>query len=201
MDHTLEIPLFPLGTVLFPAGLLPLRIFEPRYVEMTRACIRDNSVFGVTLIRAGYEVGKPAVPCDIGCTARIVEWQEPEPDRYILLAQGESVFRIRQRRTMDSGLLVGRVELREPADPAPLPERHEKLAELLRELIEQIGQEHFPRPWRLGDAAWVGNRLCELLPVEPERKQKLLETAEPLTVLDEVEQLMRQLRQDRDDAG
>jgi len=188
MDHTLEIPLFPLGTVLFPAGLLPLRIFEPRYVEMTRACIRDNSVFGVTLIRAGYEVGKPAVPCDIGCTARIVEWQE-------------SVFRIRQRRTMDSGLIVGRVELREPADPAPLPERHEKLAELLRELIEQIGQEHFPRPWRLGDAAWVGNRLCELLPVEPERKQKLLETAEPLTVLDEVEQLMRQLRQDRDDAG
>jgi Lon protease-like protein len=200
MDHTLEIPLFPLGTVLFPAGLLPLRIFEPRYVEMTRACIRDNSVFGVTLIRAGYEVGKPAVPCDIGCTARIVEWQEPEPDRFMLLAQGESVFRILRRRTTDSGLIVGRVELREPADPAPLPERHERLAQLLQELIEQIGQEHFPRPSRFDDAAWVGNRLCELLPVEPERKQKLLETADPLAVLDEVERLMQQLRQDGDGA-
>ena len=200
MDNTLEIPIFPLGTVLYPAGHLPLRIFEPRYVEMTRACLRDNTVFGVTLIRAGYEVGKPAVPCDVGCTARIQHWQEPEPERFVLLARGESVFRILQRRTTPSGLIMARIEFDEPPDPVSLPQRHEALAELLKDLIEQIGEEHFPRPWRLGDASWVGNRLCELLPVEPERKQKLLETSDPLAVLDEVERLMRQLRQAGDNA-
>ncbi|MDB5976947.1 MAG: hypothetical protein JWR07_3707 [Nevskia sp.] len=191
---TLEIPIFPLGSVLYPAGLLSLRIFEPRYVEMTRACIRDNSVFGVTLIRAGYEVGAPAVPSEIGCTARILQWQEPEPERYTLLAQGESVFRILRRRTLPSGLIVAEIGLEEPPDPLPVADRHEPLAELLADMIEQIGEVHFPKPRRLGDAAWVGNRLCELLPVEPERKQKLLETADPLAVLDEVGRLLKQLR-------
>src|ERR1700756_1824023 len=111
MAATLEIPIFPLGTVLYPAGRLPLRIFEPRYVEMTRACLRDNSVFGVALIRAGYEVGRPAVPCDIGCTARIVEWSDPVPGQFLLEARGETVFRIRERWTSESGLIVARVEL------------------------------------------------------------------------------------------
>jgi len=192
---TLEIPICPLGAVLYPAGRLPLRIFEPRYVEMTRACIRDNSPFGVTLIRAGYEVGKPAVPSTVGCTARIVQWQETESDRYLLLAQGESVFRILQRRTLPSGLIVAAIELDEPPDPMPLAERHEALAQLLADMIARIGEEHFPKPSRFGDAAWVGNRLCELLPVEPERKQRLLEIADPLAVLDEVQRLLKHLRE------
>lgn len=198
MNDTLEIPIFPLGSVLYPAGRLPLRIFEPRYVEMTRACLRDNTVFGVTLIRAGYEVGKPAVPSTVGCTARIVQWQETEPDRYLLLAQGESVFRILQRRTLPSGLIVAGIELDEPPDPMPLAERHEVLAQLLADMIERIGEEHFPKPSRFGDAAWVGNRLCELLPVEPERKQRLLEIADPLAVLDEIQRLLKQLHEEDD---
>ena len=194
MDRTLEIPLFPLGTVLYPAGRLPLRIFEPRYVEMTRTCIRDQSVFGVVLIRAGYEVGKPAVPCEIGCTARIQHWRETEPDRYALLAQGESVFRILERRTTPGGLILGRVELCEPPDPQPLAPRHEALRRVLTDLIEQIGADNFPAPRRLDDAAWVGNRLCELLPLPPERKQALLELSDPLAVLDQVAGLIEQLR-------
>ncbi len=193
---TLEIPIFPLGSVLYPAGRLPLRIFEPRYVEMTRACIRDNTVFGVTLIRAGYEVGKPAVPSTVGCTARIAQWQETEPDRFMLLAQGESVFRILQHRTLPSGLIVADIELDEPPDPMPLAERHEVLAQLLTDMIERIGEEHFPKPSRFGDAAWVGNRLCELLPIEPEHKQRLLEIADPLAALDEVQRLLKQLREE-----
>ena len=196
MAETLRIPIFPLGTVLFPAGRLPLRIFEPRYVEMTQACLRDNSVFGVSLIRAGYEVGTPALPCDIGCTARIVEWSDPVPGQFVLEARGETVFRIRQRWTTDSGLVMALVELEEPADPLPLPTRHAALGTLLRRLMEEIGEEHFPRPQRMEDAAWVGNRLCELLPVEPERKQKLLELLDPLAVLGGVEQALKELRED-----
>ncbi len=196
MAATLEIPIFPLGTVLYPAGRLPLRIFEPRYVEMTRACLRDNSVFGVALIQAGYEVGKPAVPCRTGCTARIVEWSDPVPGQFILEARGETVFRILERWTTDAGLIMARVALEEPADPLPLPQRHAALGKLLLRLMEEIGEDNFPRPQRMDDAAWVANRLCELLPVEPERKQKLLEALDPLAVLGGVEQVLKELRED-----
>lgn len=197
MTDRLEIPIFPLGTVLFPAGRLPLRIFEPRYVEMTKVCIRDNSPFGVTLIRAGFEVGTPAVPSAIGCTARILEWDVPAPGLFQLATQGESVFRILDRRTQDDGLIVGTVERLEPPDPAPLPERYEPLARLLVELIEGIGEDVLPRPHRLDDAAWVANRLAELLPIAPERKQSLLELhAEPLAALAKVEQMLKELRED-----
>jgi Lon protease-like protein len=195
----MEIPIFPLGSVLFPGGRLPLRIFEPRYVEMIRACIGGNSVFGVALIRAGYEVGKPAVPYDVGCIARIQQWQESGPDRYELIARGESVFRILRRRVTATGLIMAEVELADPPDPAPVPARHEALKELLTGLIEQIGAEQFPSPQRLDDAAWVANRLCELLPVTPERKQMLLELRRPGAMLDAVEGILKQLREEGED--
>ena|SRR5882757_5201067 len=196
MDATLEIPIFPLGHVLYPAGRLGLRIFEPRYVEMTKACIRDNALFGVALIRAGFEAGLPAIPCDIGCTARIVEWEVPNPGLFTLMTRGETVFRILDRWTQADGLIVGRVQLEEPPDPAPLPARYDPLAKLLLRLIAEIGPEHFPKPHRPDDAAWVGNRLAELLPVAPERQQQLLELNDPLAVLAEVEQLLKQLREE-----
>ena len=196
VNQTMEIPIFPLGTVLYPAGRLPLRIFEPRYVVMTRACISERAVFGVSLIRAGYEVGKPAIPCDVGCTARILYWQETQADRFTLMAQGESKFRILQRKVQPDGLIVASIELDEPPDPLPVPPRHRALRDLLTGLMQQIGAEHFPQPQRLDDAAWLGNRLCELLPVEPERKQLLLEMRDPLAVLAELEQMLQRLRED-----
>lgn len=196
MVTTLEMPVFPLGNVLFPAGRLGLRIFEPRYVEMTKACIRDNAVFGVALIKAGYEVGTPAVPCATGCTARIVEWDVPNPGLFTLMTRGESVFRIIARRTRPDGLIVADVELDDPPDPSPLPERFAPLGRLLSELIAGIGAEHFPTPHRLDDAAWVGNRLAELLPAPPERKQRLLELGDPVAMLREIERLLKRLREE-----
>ncbi len=193
----MEIPIFPLGTVLFPGGRLPLRIFEPRYVEMTKACLRDNTVFGVSLIRAGYEAGTPALPSDIGCTARIIEWEVPNPGLFSLNTQGEAVFRLKSRHVRSDGLIVGEVEIIEPPDPISVPERYEKLQQLLADLVKEIGPEHFTRPPRFDDAAWVGSRLAELLPVAPERKQKLLETNDPLRMLADVENLLRDLREDR----
>lgn len=193
----MEIPIFPLGTVLFPGGRLPLRIFEPRYVEMTKACLRDNTVFGVSLIRAGYEAGTPALPSDIGCTARIIEWEVPNPGLFSLNTQGEAVFRLKSRHVRSDGLIVGEVEIIEPPDPIGVPERYEKLQQLLADLVKEIGPEHFTRPPRFDDAAWVGSRLAELLPVAPERKQKLLETNDPLRMLADVENLLRDLREDR----
>ena len=192
MPQVLEIPIFPLGTVLFPGGRLPLRIFEPRYVDMTKACIRDGSVFGVSLIRAGYEVGKPAVPCELGCTARIAEWEVPGPGLFMLQTRGETRFRILNRWAERDGLLRARVELMEPAAPQALQERFRLLGQLLRSLMDEMGEEHFPEP-RPDDAAWVGFRLAELLPVTPERKQRLLELDEPQALLAAIEKELKEV--------
>jgi Lon protease-like protein len=197
MSDTVELPIFPLGSVLFPGGRLALRIFEPRYVAMTRAAMRDNRPFGVALIRAGYEVGKPAIPCDVGCTARIVECSDVDAETFALAAQGEAVFRIVSRETRPDGLIVAQVELQEPPDPTPLPGHREPMAWLLQKLLGEIGDRHAPSPQRMQDAAWVGNRLAELLPVPPERKQALLELgAQPLAVLDRIAAILQQLREE-----
>ena len=192
MSQVLEIPIFPLGTVLFPGGRLTLRIFEQRYVDMTKACIRDEGVFGVCLIRAGYEVGKPAVPCELGCTARIAEWDVPSPGLFTLDARGQTRFRILNRWAERDGLLRARVELIEPAAPQTLPERFRLLGQLLGSLMEEMGAEHFPDP-RPEDAAWVGGRLAELLPVTPERKQGLLELDDPLALLAAIEKELKEV--------
>lgn len=186
-----ELPIFPLGQVLFPAGLLRLQIFEPRYLAMTARCLAEQSPFGVSLIRAGFEVGTPAIPSLIGCAARIVEAEQPVPDRYRLLARGETRFRIVERRIDGRGLIHAQVEWLEPPDPSPLPTRHARLASQLREVYEAMGPDApLPRPLRLEDAAWVANRWAELLPVTPERRQLWLERDVSVAVLAEIEQLL-----------
>jgi hypothetical protein len=186
MESTLQIPIFPLTTVLYPEGLLPLRIFEQRYLDMTKVCIRDNSVFGVCLIREGLEVGTPAVPHDIGCTARISEWDMPHLGLFQLLTQGEMVFRIQEHWTTKSGLIQAQVQLENPLQPEPLPGEYAELAELLQKIMAKLGAERFPSPARLDDATWVAHRLAELLPLETEVKQRLLESREPVEALSEV---------------
>ncbi len=187
MTDTVDVPLFPLGNPLFPAGRLHLRIFEPRYVQMTADCLANNSVFGVCLIEGGFEVGTPAIPAVLGCSARIVESQGPMDDQYLLVARGENRFRILKRWTLPSGLLMGRVEWIDPPDPTPLPERFAPLAKLIQQLANTLGDDApLPRPFRLDDAAWVGYRWAELLSVTPERRQQWLVSEAPLKVLEEV---------------
>lgn len=186
-----ELPIFPLGNPLFPAGLLHLNIFEPRYLAMTAECLRTGRPFGVTLIQAGFEVGVPAIPAAIGCTACIIDWQRPAPDRYQLTARGESLFKIERRRSNDEGLILATVRLIDPPDPIALPTRYAGLANLISELIDAFGADSpIPLPLRLDDAAWVANRWAELLPVTPERRQRWLEQGAPLTVLAEIKQVL-----------
>lgn len=168
-----EIFVFPLNTVLFPDGLLPLRVFEQRYIEMTKACLRDDRPFGVCLIREGNEVGQAAVPEPVGCLAQIVHWEMPQLGVFQLLARGGERFRIREMQVQPNQLVVAAVEAmapdtgREPVDP--------ECGNLLRMIIEKAGAERFPAPLRLDDAAWVGYRLAEVLPVDAATRQGLLE--------------------------
>jgi Lon protease-like protein len=171
-----ELPIFPLGTVLLPGGLLPLKIFEQRYLEMTKACLRDGSEFGVCLIRQGREVGAPAVPAEVGCTARIRDWDMPHAGIFVLLAEGGTRFRLGARRVNARGLIIGEIEPLPQLDAAARPPEYERCAAALRALAERGGAGRLPEPLRYDDAAWLGYRLAERLPLAPAARQKLLET-------------------------
>jgi Lon protease-like protein len=177
--------------VLFPGGRLPLRIFEQRYLDMTKACIRDDSPFGVCLIREGGEVGEPALPFQVGCTARIAEWDMPHLGMFHLLCRGERVFRIVEHWTGKNGLVSALVQEREPALRDALPADFQELGALLGRIIDQVGAESFPAPVLLDDAQWVGCRLSEALPLDPEVKQRLLEAGSAHQRLEQLKALLK----------
>lgn len=187
-------PIFPLGTVLFPGSELVLRIFEPRYVGMVQRCLAHDAPFGISLIRAGFEVGTAAVPHDLGCSARISRCEQPAENRFLLRLRGENRFRIIARRVADDGLISAQVSLLEPPDPLPLPEHFAPLRTMLEDAIERFGAEHFPAPQRLDDADWVACRIAEHLPVTPERRQELLTLDAPIRRLERIAELLAELR-------
>jgi len=165
--------IFPLGTVLYPGGMLPLKIFEQRYIEMTKICIRDERPFGVCLIREGKEVGVPAVPEAIGCLAKIEHWDMPQLGVFHLIARGSERFRLHESRVAPNGLMSGSVE-RLPPD-APLQHFDRACQQVLKLIIERVGESKFPTPLALDDASWVGYRLAETLPLDMRVRQELLE--------------------------
>jgi Lon protease-like protein len=165
--------IFPLGTVLFPGGALPLKIFEQRYLEMTKVCIRDSRPFGVCLIREGAEVGTPAVPETIGCLATIERWEMHDLGLFELLARGGERFRLLDTKVAANGLMSGSVE--RLAEEAPAASVDGACRDVLQHIIDRVGARHFPEPLRLDDAEWVGCRLAEVLPLDASVKQSLLE--------------------------
>jgi uncharacterized protein len=176
----LKIPIFPLNTVLFPEGLLPLRVFETRYMDMTRDCLKRNRPFGVCLIREGAEVGAPAVPEAVGCLARITDWDMQQQGILGLRTRGGQRFRIVERSAGSEGLISAEVELVAPEPPAPVPAEYAGCAKLLQMLVADQGKEIFAEPHAFHDAAWVGYRLADILPVPLVAKQKLLELTDSL---------------------
>jgi uncharacterized protein len=174
-DRTREVSLFPLNTVLFPEGLLPLKVFEQRYLEMTKACLRDGAPFGVCLIREGSEVGRPAVPQSVGCLATIAEWDMPQLGVFHLMARGSERFRVLDTKVAPNGLISGTVELFPQESAAQMDPA---CREVLKLIIERTGAGNFPSPLRLDEAAWVSYRLAEVLPLEMAVRQELLEIPE-----------------------
>lgn len=181
--EVIQIPIFPLNTVVFPGGLLPLRIFEQRYLDMTKRCIRDGSVFGVCLIREGQEVGEPARPYETGCLARIVSWDMPQLGIFILVTQGEQRFRILDQWTQPDRLRMAEVTLLPEEGEAPLPPEHVVCADILKAVARRAGESSFPAPLRYDEAAWVSYRLAEVLPLENTLRQHLLEMPDALSRL------------------
>jgi len=169
------VPIFPLQTVLYPGGLLPLRIFEVRYMDMARACLRESSPFGICLIKEGHEVGTPAVPENVGCLARIGAVDMEELGILKVTAEGLERFRLVSSEVNKQGLIMGEIEKHEPEASASEAAGFPECAEFLRKVVAGIGPERFAEPFRFDDASWVGFRLAEILPLRSDVKQKLLE--------------------------
>ncbi|GAB2181289.1 LON peptidase substrate-binding domain-containing protein [Denitratisoma sp. agr-D3] len=172
-----EIALFPLQTVLFPEGTLPLKVFEQRYLDMAKECLRDELPFGVCLIAAGEEVGEPAEPHEVGTLARIVDWDMPQLGLLQLIAVGGERFQIRERWASAKGLLRATVEVLPEQDAAGLAPEHGRLVPLLKRALEEAVSQGYraTEPYRFDDPAWVAWRFCELLPLPVALKQDLLE--------------------------
>ena len=172
------IPLFPLRTVLFPGGLLPLKVFEQRYVEMTKRCMKEGAPFGVVMITSGDEVatqrGTPEF-ANFGTLATITAWDMPALGILHVATEGLTRFQVREHRLQADRLDVADVA-DIPAEPrVPLPAEAEPLATLLELIATRVGPQNFPAVHDYGDASWVGYRLAELLPLPLSIKQSMLE--------------------------
>lgn len=180
--------IFPLNTVLFPGGMLPLKIFEQRYLEMTKVCIRDNRQFGVCLIKEGRETGSPALAHDVGCLARITQWEMPQLGVFQLLTEGTRRFRILESSVRKDGLITASIE-ELPADPEQAP-ADPFCAEVLKAIMEKVGGERFPRPHQYDNAAWIAYRLGEALPISMGARQGLLRTDDPQARLAQLKEIL-----------
>lgn len=193
------IPVFPLGTVLFPGGALPLRIFEARYMDMVRDCMQRGAPFGVCLITRGREVGEAAEHEAVGCLATIAEWDMEQLGVLRIRARGGERFRAISTRVQKDGLIRAVVEPVDPDEYRPVPERFATCARLLRRIVEDMVEKQ-PRaidrmvgePYLYDCAGWVSNRLCEFLPIGAKARQKLMELPDPLARLAIVHQYLEQ---------
>jgi Lon protease-like protein len=174
-----ELALFPLNTVLFPGGLLPLRIFEPRYLDMVGRCMREGTDFGVVLITSGEETGPLAVTAAVGTGARVVDFSQLPDGLLGVMCRGSRRFRVQSHRVQADGLRIGEVEWLAAPAPAALAAEHLRLAKVLRRVLEELGGTARFLDADFDDADWVSNRLAEFLPLERVDQQALLEMSDP----------------------
>jgi hypothetical protein len=180
-----SIALFPLNIVLFPDGPLPLRIFETRYVDMVRRCMREGRGFGVALIREGREVGMGETDTyEVGTLATITDFHQLPDGLLGLSCVGQQRFGIQARSRQADGLHLAEVQWLDAEPAVPVPPRHARLPELLRAVLPQLGEVYTGIQMRLDDAAWVGHRLAEILPIPLGDKQSYLEMDDPVERLD-----------------
>ena len=180
MTDSCIIALFPLHTVLFPGGPLPLRIFEKRYTDMVRRCMRTQEPFGVVMIQEGDEAGVVATTATVGCTARIVDFHTLHDGLLGISCVGERKFRVLRVWRADDGLNMGEVTWLPIEPELPVPADCERLASTLRRALEELAEHYENVARKFDDAAWIGARIAELLPIELADKQALLELDDPI---------------------
>jgi Lon protease-like protein len=171
----MQLPLFPLSSIVLPDGLMPLRLFEPRYIDMVKDCFRNDTGFGICLIRQGGEVADVAEPYPLGTRVSIVDFDQGADGLLHITAKGIEEIKILTYTSNEAGLLIGEVEAL-PSQPAtPMEPEFELLAKKLELILSYLESEARFDTKRLDDADWVIHRLLEVLPLTNEAKFELLQ--------------------------
>ena len=207
-----RVALFPLSVVLFPQGVLPLRVFEARYMDMVRDCMRDGISFGVCLANDAKGASTALGTAEVGCLASITAWDMQQLGLLQIRTVGGERFRLLASETQPNGLLIGEIDLIEGDDDQPVPTEHRPCVDLLTRIIDDmsaqmaekrrtgeaaddnpvLAQLPFEPPYQMESSAWVSNRLCEVLPVPLKAKQKLMELTDAATRLEIVHTYLKQ---------
>ena len=217
-----SLPLFPLGSVLFPGGLLPLRIFEVRYLDMIGKCHKHGAPFGVVSLTQGGEVQRPAGAAgelnassaateqgtssgfavesfnSVGTLATITELESAQPGLLVIRCVGLQRFEISRKERLKHGLWVADVQRVADDQVISIPDDLKAVATALGGVIKTLRARGMPpdqmplvEPYLLEDCAWVANRWCELLPMAPEAKQRLMVLDNPLVRLELVSDMLQ----------
>lgn len=176
--------------MLFPGGPLPLRVFEPRYLDMISRCMKEDVPFGVLLIRDGKETG-PATMHGVGTLARVSDWYQGSDGILGVTAVGEQRFRLLDTERQQDGLNIGEVDRIPDIASMPLPAGHVATVKILANVMDELGLLYEGLQRQYDDAAWVAYRLAEILPVGLEMKQECLESEDALHCLSAVEQMIQ----------
>jgi len=188
----MQVPLFPLNTVMFPGGVLPLRIFEPRYLDMVSDCMRGDVPIGVVLIRDGLEVGRAAQTYDVGTLGVISYWNRRSDGLLGITLTGTQRFRILANEVRPNQLIMAEVETLPAVKPVPINPKYLGMANLLRKIITQLEPPYTTMPAHYDDLEWISARLCELLPMPLDYKQELLEFDDIISRIEQLYALMQQ---------
>ncbi|MEO6743578.1 MAG: LON peptidase substrate-binding domain-containing protein [Caldimonas sp.] len=197
MPGDLELPLFPLQSVLFPDGLLELKVFEARYLDLIAACLRAGTGFGVVSLSRGHEVRRTVEEVafeSVGTVAEILDVDSTQTGILQVRCRGTARFEVTASRQQADGLWLA---VTTPIDDdvtveptAALEPAARGLADAIAALKDQ-GVEPFLAPHRFDDAGWVANRWCEILPIPMPAKQKLMALPDPLLRLEVVDDILR----------
>ncbi|MFN3628558.1 MAG: LON peptidase substrate-binding domain-containing protein [Casimicrobiaceae bacterium] len=189
-EANVELPLFPLHATLFPGGRLTIKVFGASYYALAKRCITEGSGFGVVTLTGDPHVGTDQRFARVGTYVTVASFDAPAPDRFLLAVRGVQRFAILDTATDASGLPRARIRWLPNEADVGLPAEHAELALLVRRLVEQLGEERFPKPHHFDSGSWVGSRLAELMQMPPTIKQAMLEINDPVVRLRTLAQLL-----------
>lgn len=199
-----NLPLFPLGSVLYPGSVLPLRIFEVRYLDMIRRCIENGAPFGVVGLTQGVEVTKPGQNesfAQVGTLAVVTHHEAPQPGLRVIRCLGQQRFRTSRIERLKHGLWIADVSYLPEDSAVQVPQELDSCRVLFESVLTKMSNDVKADLYRgqageaqLSDCSWLANRWCQLLPLPPEMKQRLLELDSPLIRLELVSDLLDKLQ-------
>jgi Lon protease-like protein len=187
------LPVFPLQTIVFPGGVLPLRIFEARYLDMVKSCVRDQGEFIICMIKRGDESGELDQHYNIGTACKIIDWEAMSDGLLGITVEGTARVKIGPTQVQPDQLIVGEVTYLQEEQDQLLPEKFTEWSDLIIKIMKKLGSPFDRLEIQATSAFWVGARLAEYLPFELDMKQRILEIDQPLVRLEHLHDSLQKI--------